>query len=214
VVNILKKKALYDILLYIVLPLAIWNYGREQIGDYYALILTSAPGLIYTLFCFFQDKQFNISGLFILICLLITRASDLIAGSATQLLWNSVYLEIGYSIFWIITIIIKKPMGMYFFIDYAYLQGHPREKTCKLYKTKGLFKYFQLFSGLFVVKGFLDAALKTCLINIYGVEGYNQMVIITNVVGVIFAIITISFVAYIVKKIKQQTTSGAETVSF
>src|SRR5690625_7616003 len=66
-----KRLMLLDLICYGVIPFLIWNYGRESLGDYIAILLSTVPGFIYTIYRFIKEKQLNIFGLFI-----ITRSEE------------------------------------------------------------------------------------------------------------------------------------------
>jgi hypothetical protein len=51
-----KYTVLFDLIFYMVLPFAIWTYGRESLGDYWAMLLSTAPGFIYTIINFVRDR--------------------------------------------------------------------------------------------------------------------------------------------------------------
>ena len=53
------------------------------------MLLSSVPGIIYTLYTF--EKQFNVTGFFILITLISNTTVDLLSGSAERMLWNDAY---------------------------------------------------------------------------------------------------------------------------
>ena len=76
-----KSMILLELLFYAALPYAIWNFGREPFGDYVAMLLSTVPGFVYTIYRFILDKQFNITGFFILGSLALgTLTSDSGAG--------------------------------------------------------------------------------------------------------------------------------------
>lgn len=198
-----SKQIVKELFFYLVLTLLLWNIFNDKIGEYYALLLSTVPGFIYTVYNFFRYRQYSISGIFIIVSLIISRAVDIASLSAEKILWNRVYLDVTFTLFWLITILIKKPLGMYFFIDYAYLlSGIPRENTKKLYKNRGLFKYFQLFSLLFVIDGIIEILLKMYLINHFGIDGFNEMTIILRIWGYLSGAVKLLFVGYIIKKLK------------
>ena len=60
-----KYAVILDLIFYVVLPFVIWTFGRESLGDYWALLLSTVPGFIYTITNFVRDRQFNITGIFI-----------------------------------------------------------------------------------------------------------------------------------------------------
>lgn len=116
---------------YIAIPYLIWNQGKDIIGDYYAILLSTAPAFVYTIYTFIKDRQFNVTGLFIVITLLARTIIDLISGNAATMLNNQVYFMIGLAVVVLFTIVIKKPIGLYFFVDTAYLMGYKREDSLK-----------------------------------------------------------------------------------
>ena len=83
-----KKFILLDLIFYAALPYLIWNFGRDSLGDYTAMLVSTIPGFVYTIYRFILDKQFNITGLFILGSLALGTTVDLLSGSAEQMIWN------------------------------------------------------------------------------------------------------------------------------
>ncbi|MEK1829381.1 hypothetical protein AAAC51_10260 [Priestia megaterium] len=67
-------------------------------GDYYAILLSTAPAFVYTIYTFIKDRQFNVTGLFIVITLLARTIIDLISGNAATMLNNQVYFMIGLAV--------------------------------------------------------------------------------------------------------------------
>ena len=116
----LKGKLIWlDVIFYLAIPLGIWHFGKDMLGDYAAMLLSTVPGLLYTIYRFFLEKQFNITGLFIIITLALSTSVNLIAGSAERMLVYSIYCDFAMGLFYLFTVIIKKPIVLYFFIDVA-----------------------------------------------------------------------------------------------
>jgi hypothetical protein len=44
-----NKIVVFDLLFYLALPYLIWKFGQEPLGDYYAILLSTAPGFVYTI---------------------------------------------------------------------------------------------------------------------------------------------------------------------
>lgn len=86
-----NKKAILDLVFYLVIPFLIWKFAKPYIDPYYAMLLSSVPGIIYTLYTFKKEKQFNVTGFFILITLISNTTVDLLSGSAERMLWNDAY---------------------------------------------------------------------------------------------------------------------------
>ncbi|OZU87701.1 hypothetical protein CIL03_15145 [Virgibacillus indicus] len=195
-----KNLVFLDLICYAAIPYLIWNYGREPLGDYLAILLSTIPGFIYTIYRFIIEKQFNIAGFFILSSLLISTAVNLLSSSAESMLWNQVYLGFGYAAIYLLSIVFRKPLALYFAVDWAYLQGYRRKDSKRLYYSKGIFMWYQLLTLLFVVRGIFQNGLKAWLINIYGADGYGKMLIYMNISGWTFGVlITLGFILIGVK---------------
>ena len=200
--NIFNKRTLLDLAIYLGIPLLIWNLCRPLLGDYFAMLLSTVPGIIYTIFTFFREKQFSITGLFILGSMIISGALDVYSKTAYQMLWNLVYLNIGLVIFWCFTIVIKRPMAMYFFIDYAYLQGVPKDSSRQLYRQMPFLKYFMLLTGFLAFRDLSDIFLRIFLIHLYDVEGFNLIKIITQIWSFVTMFMFVFGIILIIKQIQ------------
>lgn len=108
-----KKSILMDLIFYAALPYFIWKFGREPFGDYIAMLITTIPGFVYTIYSFIIDKQFNFTGIFILGTLAIGTTVDLLSGSAEQMIWNGVYLSLFYSSLYFVLLVMKRPVSLY-----------------------------------------------------------------------------------------------------
>ncbi|QTD40108.1 VC0807 family protein [Sporosarcina sp. Te-1] len=199
----MEKGIVYDLLIYMAVPYFIWNYGREPLGDYAALLLSTVPGLLYTLFRFINERQFNITGAFILASLLIDTLVNLLSGSAERMLWNQVYLGYGYALLYLLSILLKKPLGLYFGVDFAYMLGNPREPSKKLFFSKELFPWFQLVTLLLVIRGIVQNSLKAWLLDSYGVDSYGHMLIYLKISGGAFSILITALNLFIGHKVVQ-----------
>lgn len=182
-----KYIIILDILCYGVIPYVIWNYGREPLGDYWAILLSTVPGIIYTVYRFIRERQFNIMGLFILGSLLLGTTVNLLSSSAETMLWNQIYLSLFFTSLHLLSILFKKPLALFFMVDVAFVQGYPRENSKALYYEKGLFIWFQLVTALFVLRGLVQSGLKAWLLTKYGADGYGQMIIYMTISGWVFA---------------------------
>lgn len=181
-----NKVVLYDLLFYLAIPFIVWKLGRDPLGDYYAILLSTAPGFCYSLFRFIVLKQFNFTGLFIISTLLISTLIDLLSGSAENMLWNQVYYGIAMGTFLLITILLKRPLALYFAVDMSALQGYQRESSFEFYKTKKLFTYLQLLTGLYMFKSYFNSGVKGYLVYKYGVEQYDLILLVLRISSWIF----------------------------
>ncbi|WP_449355523.1 VC0807 family protein [Virgibacillus natechei] len=198
-----KRLMVLDLICYGAFPFLIWNYGREPLGDYLAILLSTVPGFIYTVYRFVKEKQLNIAGLFIITSLLISTAVNLLSTSASNMLWNQVYLGFGFGMVFLITTIIRKPLALYLAVDVAYLQGYPREDSRRLYKSKGLFLWFQLINLLFVFRALFLNSLKAYLVQSYGADGYGKVIIYMNISGWVFSGLIFLAFLFVSNKIMQ-----------
>ncbi|MDN4608997.1 VC0807 family protein [Sporosarcina highlanderae] len=186
-----NKFIILDLFFYAAIPYVLWKFGRDPFGDYIAMLISTIPGFIYTVYRFLREKQFNITGLFVIASLLLGTLVDLLSGSAERMLWNGVYLGMFYVIVHFIALTVKRPFALYFAVDFAYLQGHDRKESTKLFYEKGIFIWFQLIQLLFIVRGLFMAGLKVYLLKKYGVDGFDQMLIYRQIASWIFgALIT------------------------
>lgn len=211
-----NKIFLIELIVYAVLPIAIWKYGREVVDDYIAMLVSTIPGIIYTIYRFAKDKQFNITGLFVLTSLVIGTTVDLLSGSAEQMIWNGVYLGLIFSAFHFLLFMIKRPLSLYLAVDFMYLQGDARQDSKALFYQKGIFKYFQMIQILFVVRGVCMAALTAFLLNKHGIDGYTSMIIYKQIATWTFSIAIIGLFFYInvpVKKYFAKQNKQLEQVS-
>ncbi|MGP4071656.1 VC0807 family protein [Piscibacillus sp. B03] len=203
----MNKHVGYDILFYLVIPLLIWNYGRDLMGDYYAILLSTIPGFLYTIYRFIEQRQINLTGVFVISTLLISTMVDILSPDAETMLWNQVYLGYAFASVFLISMLIKKPLALYLAVDFAYLQGYKRKNSMELFKTKGIFILYQLLTAIFFIRGIFQSYFKSWLLQVYGVDGYSQVLIYLKITGWIFGgIITAGFfyIGYKINKFVEQ----------
>ncbi|MED2762565.1 hypothetical protein P4283_10780 [Bacillus thuringiensis] len=178
-----NKKAILDIVFYLVIPFLIWKFAKPYIPPYYTMLISSIPGIIYTLYTLKKEKQFNVTGFFILITLISNTIVDLLSESAEQMLWNDAYYHIVLGCIVICTIFIKKPLMLYFAADIAALQGHNRDKSRELYHDNRIYPALQYLTLFFGIQFILKSFLKIYFISIFGVEGYGEIRAFMTAVG-------------------------------
>lgn len=200
-----QTNVLFDLIFYIALPYLIWNQGRDFIGDYYAILLSTAPAFFYTIYKFVKERQFNVTGIFIVVSLLARTIIDLVSGEAERMLYNQVYFMFGLALFFLATVLVNKPMGMYFFGDTAQLMGYERKDIMAYLKEKDMFKMLRILTVLFSVRYGAVAVVKLWLINQYGVEGYGKMIIVMQVINWIFTILLGIYTYMIIRKLQDKT---------
>jgi len=197
-----KNIIVLDLIFYVGLPLFVWHVLREHVGDYYAMLLTSVPGIFYSLYRFKEMKKINVTGIFILASLVIGTVVDLLSGSALQLLWNNVYYSAVVGVFFLLTMVFKNPLALYFAIDIAELQGQDREFSKKLYFQKRLFVIFQVLTFIFALRSGVFAGVNSWLIQQHGVEAFDNGILIKQVLGWVMTIFTVIGFVYVSKVIQ------------
>lgn len=197
-----RNFVLLDLLIYVALPLFVWNIMRDYIGDYYAMLLSSVPGIIYTVYRFIEMKKVNTFGLFILVTLIVGTLIDVLAGSSIQLLWNNVYYAAALSLFFFITMLLRKPISLFFGLDFAELQGYDRTFSKRLFYKKPLYRIFQLITLCFALRSGILAIVKAWLILEYGVEAFDKGIILRQAFSWIMTGITVAGFIYIGKIIQ------------
>jgi hypothetical protein len=60
-----KNIVLLDLIFYGALPLLFWNVLRDVTGDYYAMLLSSVPAILYTMYRFWEMKRVNVFGIYL-----------------------------------------------------------------------------------------------------------------------------------------------------
>ncbi|MGF9963140.1 VC0807 family protein [Bacillus rhizoplanae] len=198
-------KALYDIVFYLIFPFVIWNFGKHYMDAYYAMLISSVPGIFYTLYCFKKERQFHVTGFFILITMIVNTSVDLLSGSAEKMLWNDVYYHITLGTLVICTIFIKQPLMLYFAADYAALQGFDRKESQLLYRDPHLFPSFQYFTLFFGLQFIVLSFIKIYMISKFGVSGYGEMKAIMTGIGWCVSIGIGAGFLWVGHKIKQVT---------
>lgn len=202
-----NNKAIYDIIFYLILPFAIWKFGKQYMDAYYAMLISAVPGIFYTLYCFKKERQFHVTGFYILSTMIVGISVDLLSGSAEKMLWNDVYYHIALGIVVICTIFIKQPLMLYFAADYAALQGYDRKESQLLFRDPRLFPSFQYFTFFFGLQFIVLSSIKIYMISRFGVDGYGEMKAIMTGIGWCISIGIGAGFLWISKKIKQVTAA-------
>ncbi|WP_088071263.1 VC0807 family protein [Gottfriedia luciferensis] len=188
----MKKESnliIYDLILYLVFPLVLYKFLKPYLGDYWAMIVPTIPGILYTLFRFWYTKQFNITGIFIISTMTVSTAVDLLAGNAKNLILYNVYYHFALVVVFLLLLALKKPLPYYFMIDIAAIQGQDREESKKLYKHPSLFKLFQYLFVAWIIKDLVFAFAQWWMVDTYGIKAYYSRTIIFTVGGYVFGII-------------------------
>ncbi|PGS55429.1 VC0807 family protein [Bacillus sp. AFS041924] len=209
----MKKESnliIYDLILYLVFPLVLYKVLQHYFSDYWAMLLPTVPGILYTLFRFWYTKQFNVTGIFIISTLTVSTVVDLLAlGSAKNLIVYNVYYHFALVGVFLILLALKKPLPYYFMIDIAAIQGQDREESKKLYKQPSLFKVFQYLFIAWIVKDIVFAIGQWWMVDTYGLKAYYSRTIIFTVGGYVFGIIMA--IGYAIVTMRAQKLKGDDS---
>ncbi|MTH53880.1 hypothetical protein GKZ89_10730 [Bacillus mangrovi] len=205
-----KHLIVSDILFYLVLPYVIWEYGKAPLGDYWAMLLSTVPGILYTVYRFFAERQFNVTGLFIMASLSINTIIDLLSQNAERMQQNNVWVSVGFGLFWLATILIKKPFGLYLMADIAYLQGQKREDSLKLYKQPKLLPMFYLVSFVFAMQNLISAGLRAFLLGKYGIAQYDKILFFMKIYGWVFTVVIMVTFVFVGMRISEATPDDGD----
>jgi hypothetical protein len=199
----MNKRIFLDTFFYLAVPLLMWNLFREDLGDYHTILYGMLPAVIYTIALAIIQKEWNVTGVFFLSLISLNFVFNLISKTAEQELWNGVYMSGISFAFYLLTILIKKPIGMYFFIDYAYAKGVPRKESKALYSSSENSHHFVKFTLFLILREIVVGVVKSFLIFYKGVDAFNTIQVTSSVLGYVFTGLTVAYVIYIIKKIKQ-----------
>jgi hypothetical protein len=199
----MKKRIILDLFFYIGIPLLVWNFLRQYTGDYNAILFGMVPAVIYTIAMVIINKEWNVTGVFFLSIISLNWLFNLLSHTAEQELWNGVIMSVISVVFYVFTLLLRRPIGMYFFIDYAHAKGIPRKDSTLLYRSSQNFHHFVNFTLFLISREVIVGGVKSVMIDALGVEGFNSIQITTAVLNYVFTGFTVLYVIYILKKIKK-----------
>ncbi|TFE00585.1 VC0807 family protein [Jeotgalibacillus salarius] len=208
-----KNIVLWDLICYAVFPLVIWHASREYIGDYYAMLVSTIPGLVYSVIRFMVLKKVNFLGIYMIVTLAIGTLIDVLAGSAIQMLWNSVIYSFTLSLLLIFSIIINKPLYLLFATDVMELQGRDRNILKQEFYQKKILFIFKLITLGFAFQGILPASIKVWLILNYGVEAFDKGIVLRQVISWTISAVLIYGFVHIAKLLNYKSDAELERES-
>lgn len=188
---------LLDIILYFIFPLYFWDIGRSYFGDYITILLSTVPGILYTLYRFKITESFNFTGLFILFTLFSGILVDFLSGSALQLLWNDVFLSLFLALIYFISFLLKKPVHLFFTLDILVLRGYDKKLTKEqLFDRKPLL-LLNITTLIFCMVECIYAYLMMHWISLFGVEVFHLDIILDNMLNVVLTGVSVFTFIYI-----------------
>jgi len=198
----MKKKIFADVFFYLVVPLLAWNLLRGTYSDYNVVLFGMVPAVIYTAVSFFRSREWNVTGMFFLGLISLNLVMNIASHTAEEELWNGVWMGYVSVVFYALTIAIKRPIGLYFFIDYAYSRGVPRDRSAALYTAPGNMHHFYKFTLFLILREVVVIVVKTAMIKSLGIEGFNQIQVTTTTINYAFTALMVYYIIYIIRQVK------------
>ncbi|MBX3688616.1 VC0807 family protein [Dokdonella sp.] len=206
----MKKRIVLDLFFYLAMPLIAWNVLRGHFSDYLLILIGLVPGLIYTLGSFMKEREWSVSGLFFLVIISANLTLNLLSSTAEQELWNPVWLSYASIVFYAMTMLAGRPLGIFFFIDYAHSRGIPRERSRALYRRKSNIHYFYKFTAFLMLREVASIAVKTYLIERLGVAGFNEIQLASSAINYAFTGLMVMVIIYILRHIDHSAPTEQE----
>lgn len=173
----MKLSMLWDVVIYLVLPVAVWRLGEGHLPDYYLILLTGIPGIIYTVLTLAIRKKANFTGIFLLTTMLIDSALDLLAGSVRNMFLYGLWQSVVMILFYAMTLLLRRPVSMYFALDVAELQGYNRQETRELYVSPKPWRLLKLITILMGLKSLGFAFIKWTVLTRFYNEQLGKLAI-------------------------------------
>lgn len=178
---------LLDILIYFFFPLFFWNVGRDYLGDYTTILLSTVPGIWYTLYRFKYSEYLNFTGIFIILNLVSGTLVDILSNSAEQLLWNNVFSALTLATIYLVSYLIKHPTHLYFTLDILVLAGHDRAITKELLLEKRSFTVLNFITLFYCLSECVYTFIMIKCLNMYGIEAFQLEVWLDNILKLFMA---------------------------
>ena len=197
------NRIIVDLMFYLGLPLMIWNIGRGFLGDYMAMFLSALTGIIYTTFKFYTEKKYNITGIIIVFGITLNLLLNVISENALEILFNGIYLNAVFLALYVVSMIIKRPMGNIFYIDYRLMYGE--EQTISQDRSRRFSKreYFYYLTGIFAFRETVLLISKYTLVTRLGIDRANQIILINRMLSYVFIAVIAVMVLQIDKEWKK-----------
>lgn len=195
-----------DFVLFFIFPLVFWELCREVVGDYPAMILSTLPGFLYSLYRFKNNARLNYTGICVILNLTAGILVDFLSGSALQLLWNNVFYSAALLLIYSVSFAVRKPLYLYFTLDLMAISGYDRKITKELFFEKKTYKLFQLITLIYCANELLYIACLARWIMIYGVEAYRLDIILDKSLNIMVSGASLATFFFIQQALDEITT--------
>ncbi|MBS4174519.1 hypothetical protein [Bacillus sp. FJAT-49736] len=169
------------------------------------MILSTLPGFVYSLFRFKNIQKLTFTNVFVILNLTVSLLVDLLSGSALRLLLNNIYYSLTLLFIYSISLIVKRPLYLYFALDLITAMGYDRKITKELFFEKKIYKLFKLVTLLYCTNELIYIFCLSRWILKYGVEAYRLDIMLDNTLNIILSGISLLAFILIYEKLNEIT---------
>lgn len=194
---------LWDLFFYFLIPIFCWEIGRQYLPDYMAMILSSFPGIFYSVLRLYQTGSLFFTRIYLLINIIAELSVDLLSGSALRLLWNTAFYSLGLCFVYFFSCIINKPLFLYFSLDILVQQGYDRKITREVFFGRTALK---ILKTLTYINGFRELTFAILLIRLIkkrGVEIYTFSILLDQLFSFLISGVSILVFFYLYKLLNE-----------
>lgn len=195
-----------DFVLFFIFPLGFWELGREVVGDYPAMLLSTLPGIFYSFYRFKNNARLNYTGICVILNLIAGLLVDFLSGSALQLLWNNVFYSAALLFIYSVSIAAKKPLYLYFTLDLMAMRGYDRKIIKELFFEKKTYKLFQIITLIYCANELIYIVCLSSWIMKYGVEAYRLDIILVSSLNIMLSIASLAAFFFIHQAVNEITS--------
>lgn len=181
-----RGRIVIDLIFYLGLPLLIWNFGRNWVGDYLAMFSSAGCGIGYTAWRFSRDRRYNATGLIIVGGITLNLFLNIISDSALGILYNSLILNGTLVTLYSVSLIVRRPLGRVFYIDYRRMHGEDPHASAAKAALMEKRIYFDYLTALFVIREGTMLSVKWLMLRNLGVEGAGVVILVNRLVSYTF----------------------------
>jgi hypothetical protein len=194
---------LIDLFFYFLFPFVIWETLRQFINDYPAMLLSSLPGIVYSLYRLFHSKELKFTRIFLFTNIIGELLVEILSGSALQLLWNSAFYSLGLAFLYLVSFLINKPLYLYFALDILVSQGHDRNIMKGMLIETNSLNILKIITFANTFNHLSYALLLMPLISIKGINSYSYSLMIDQILIFIMSAISVVGFFFIHKNINE-----------
>jgi hypothetical protein len=202
-----------DFILFFIFPLIFWELCREVVGDYPAMILSTVPGILYSLYRFKNNARLNYTGIFVILNLIAGLLVDILSGSALQLLWNNVFYSATLLIIYSVSVATKKPLYLYFTLDLMAMRGYDRKITKELFFEKSTYRFFQLITLIYCINELIYIVCLSSWIMKYGIDAYRLDIMLDRSLNIMLSVAWLVTFFFIQQAVNEITPIKKNTIS-